>query len=644
MTSEQPRSGLPVEFLCAIAAEASPGSPPIRMATERTRALPEGRARDALLLILLLGAHKSSAPEWMLKAAIESDIRTEGQAHESPSMRLATAALSNPSCSDALREEALRLCSSPQLAVLGRKRCGELLAQAMGTELRRREPHGRPMTPELLEEPSASQVILREPDLHDTVFSAALDLLPQFPPGPRRTESETTEDFLKRHQQHMAAWEAWETMWGRVVELHTDRHRQLVEWAQGSRAFGVIRDHLLGAVPWDVEPSLLEEIAARDLAEFEARRLITRLCRMLRDGLSELEARSLLADELDALDPDGRRYVERFFGDSRSARERGLRAAVYWMEATVDGSWRHILNPADGKTRYGESHAWRAPQELLVVLGQRFAVAAANALDLWEPDPDPDHLSPSPQDVRWIHALLLHLPDVTDEVKDKARAVVQHFREAALPPWARGGYKAQEDHRQLAELCASIERMLDDPAAATRSSALGDPAHVTVRELAGASDEALRDYLARHAGDDDLVEKTLLSFASHSHRPAFAFPEVLAFHSAPETALIRMTTDLRKRLGGGPALREAWTRLVLALPDCPPHLVRALPAWTALTVGGPETVVSVVLTTLGNDDEAWNRFATSPASYTGATAWLRLGDVLDAAATSALWPDPPSST
>jgi hypothetical protein len=34
MTTEEPRSGLPIEFLHAIAAEAGPDSPPIRMAVE----------------------------------------------------------------------------------------------------------------------------------------------------------------------------------------------------------------------------------------------------------------------------------------------------------------------------------------------------------------------------------------------------------------------------------------------------------------------------------------------------------------------------------------------------------------------------------------------------------------------------------
>ncbi|MDO0913066.1 hypothetical protein QQM39_20080 [Streptomyces sp. DT2A-34] len=88
---------------------------------------------------------------------------------------------------------------------------------------------------------------------------------------------------------------------------------------------------------------------------------------------------------------------------------------------------------------------------------------------------------------------------------------------------------------------------------------------------------------------------------------------------------------------------------MLALPGRTPELTRALPAWTALTVGGTsygtahEAVASVVLTTLGSDDEAWSRFAASPVSYAGPTGRLRLGDVLDAAAKGEAWPKLPSA-
>ncbi|WP_269857921.1 hypothetical protein [Streptomyces sp. RPT161] len=646
MTTEEPRSGLPIEFLRTIAAEAGPDSPPIRMAVERTRELPEGHARDDLLLSLLLGALSGSAPDWMLKNAVDSDLGKGTQPHPGSSMTLAAAALAHPSCPDALREEALRRCSVTQLGVLGRERCGEPLAQAIVAELKRRGPHRQPMTPELLERPSAALLILREPDLHDAVFSAALDLLPEFPRLNRADES-GEEDVLARYDRHRAARKAWETMWEHVVTLHTSRHRQLVEWAQDGHTTSVIRKHLLGTIPWDVEPSLLEEIATDDLGAFAVSDLITRLCRLLRDGVSEEEARDRLADEFEVLEPGVRQRIEDFFDDSIDVRKYGLQAAVSWAESAADGSWRYILTPAEAKTRYGEPHTWRASEELLAALGQRFAATAVNALRLWEPDPDPGR--PGPRDLRWIHAMLLHLPYVTEEVKEKARAVIRHVHPRSRSPWEHIGYTAQQDDRRLAELRTAIEGILGDPATASRGSALGEPRQVTVGKLADASDEVLHDYLARHTGDDDLIEKLLLSFASRSYRSKLSFTDVLARHSAPESALLRITADLRRRLGGGPNLREAWARQVLALSDCAPELILALPAWTALTVGGArygtahKIVTSVVLNALGNDDEAWSRFATSPASYAGPTAWLRLGDILDAASKGTAWPKPPNA-
>lgn len=643
MTTDEPRSGLPIEFLLAIAAEASPDSPPIRMALEKARDLPEGTHRDDLLLALLRGALSESAPEWAIKAAIDSGLRKEIQPYEGSPLSLAATALAHPSCPDSLRKEALHGCSVSQLGALGRKHCGETLAAAVVAELKARSPHRQPMSPELLEEPSASQLILREPHLHDTVFLAALDLLPEFPLFSTEDESEE-EDSLDRF---WAAQKAWKGVWEQVVTVHTSRHRQLIDWAPGNRSRTAIRDHLLGTVPWDVEPSLLEEMAAKDLAGFADFELITRLCRMLKDGVSEEEARLRLAAALDALTPKARKRVEEYFDSSADIRDIGLRVAVSWVASRADGSWHHILYPSEAKSRYGRPHTWFASEELLVTLGQRFAATAVKALQLWEPDPDP--LRPSPRDLRWLHAALLHLPHVTEEVKEKARAVVRHVRPSSRSPWEHLDYKTQQDDQRLAELRTAIERILGDPATVSRRSALGGPDQVTARELARASDEVLGDYLTRHAGDDALVELALLSFATSSYRSKPSFSEVLARHSSPEAALARITTDLRKRLGGGPHLREAWTRQVLTLPDLTPELIRALPAWTALTVGGPrygtahEAVASVVLTALGDSDEAWSRFVASPASYSGPTAWLRLGDVLDAAAKGTDWPTPPNS-
>ncbi|MFI8930065.1 hypothetical protein ACIG3E_20580 [Streptomyces sp. NPDC053474] len=646
MTSDEARSGLPIAFLHVIAAEAAPGSPPIRMAAERARELPAGSDRDDLLLALLLGALSDSAPEWMLQAAVDGDLQKETPSYLGPSMRLAAAALDHPSCTDMLREDALRRCSVPQLGILGRERCSEVLARMIVAELQGRGPHGQPMTPELLKEPSAAQLILREAELHDAVFFAALDLLPERP-RPSQIDRSEADGVTGWFDKYMAARDAWESMWEHVVTRHTRRHRQLVTWAEDGMASRVIRRHLLGTVPWDVEPSLLEEVADDDLARFTTSELITRMSRLVRDGVAEQEVRSRFADELDALGSKNRRHVDSIFDDSTDELDYGLRAAVSWVEAAADSTWRYILAPAEAKPRYGEPHTWLASDELLASLGQRFAATAVKALRLWEPDSQPSR--PTPRDLRWVHAMLLHLPHVSEEVKGQARAVVRHIRPRPRGRWELHDFAEQRDGEQLTEIHAAIERILGDPATAARKWALGDPEQVTVADLSRASAEVLLDYLDRHTGNDTLVEKALLSFASYAYRPELSFSDVLARHSTPETALLQITTNLRKHLGGGPPLRETWARQVLALQDCTPELIRALPAWTALTVGGDrysnvrKAVAAVVLSALGDSDEAWARFASSPASYAGPTAWLRLGDVLDAAAHGTGWPKPPGA-
>ncbi|MFI8350374.1 hypothetical protein [Streptomyces sp. NPDC085596] len=643
MTTDEPRSGLPIEFLRTVAAEAGPESPPVRMAVERARELPTGHSRDDLLLTLLRGALSDSAPEWLLKVAVESDLAKETSPYPGPSMSLAAVALAHPECSDSMRKEALRRCSVPQLGGLGHSRCGEALAQAIVAELKSRVPHVSAMTPALLEEPSAPQLILREVDLHDTVFTTALDLLPTDPPLAIEDETDG-DDILARIEEHSAALKAGEAMWKHIVTLHSRRHRQMFEWALDGSMKEAIRNHLLGTVPWEVEPSLLEEVATGHLSKFTVNELITRLCLMLRDGVPPDEVRSRIAHELDALEPLVRRRVE----ETLKVREDHLKyvlSAVSWVESAAAGPWRYLLDPSQA-THYGQPRTWLASEELLIRLGQRFAETAVKALRLWEPDPEPD--SPGPRQLQWVHAMLLHLPHLTDEVREKSKAVVRHVRPRTRSRWDYADLRMQQDDKRLVELRTAIERILADPSTASRESALGDPKQLTVRDLANAPDEALLDYLARHT-DDDLVEKALLSFAWRSYRSGLSFSDVLARHSTPETALLQITMDLRRRLGGGPNLRETWTRDILALPNCTPELVRALPAWSALTVRGARhgvahtTVASTVLAALGNDDDAWSRFATSPASYSGPTAWLRLGDVLKAAAQGEEWPKAPST-
>jgi hypothetical protein len=643
MSNNEHLSGLPIAFLRTIVAEARPDTPPVRMALEKVRSMPSGESRDNLLLDLLRGALSRSAPGWLLEAAVDSELSKARSPYPGAPMPLVAAVLPHPACSDELREKTLRRCSPPQLGSLGHSGCNAVLAKAIAAELRHREPQEQPMTPALLKEPGAAQVILQQTDLHDEVFAAALELLPIHPA--RALKKGELDDPDAWFKQYMAASDAWSDMWKKIVTTHPRRHRQLVVQAPDTGTRNTVRAHLLGTCPWDVEPSLLEETAARDLARFRAYELITRIFRMRRDGLSFDESRSRLTLELDALGPEELQQVERFC-EHADDMAYGLHAAVSWVESAAAESWRYILNPADAPLSYGVARTWQAPATLLAALGRRFADVAVRALHLWEPGSET--LRPRTRQLRWIHAMLLHLPDITEEVKEKTRAVVRHLQPGGNVRWSHTGHDGYQEEQELNRLRVAIERILADSSSTSRQSALGDPKDVTARDLSAATDEVLQEYLDRHA-DDGLIEKALLSFAWRSHRQGISFSDVLARHSAPEEALVQITKDLRRRLGGGPNLREAWASKVLKLPNHTPDLVRALPAWTALTVGGSAygtacaAVASTVLTALGDDDEAWSRFATSPASYAGPNAWLRLGEVLDAAATGAEWPKPPSS-
>ncbi|MEU9178745.1 hypothetical protein AB0C90_18180 [Streptomyces sp. NPDC048550] len=604
--------------------------------------------RDDLVLALLRGALREAAPEWLLQVAIDRDVdrAREDQYHPlGPALELASTALSHTSCTDEQRRDALRRCSVPQLGRLGHANCTKPIARGIVAELRHREPDSQPMTPALLTEPGCAQVVLRQPDLHEDVFAVALDLLPVFPSLQKSGEQ---EDADSSYEAYVAAQRAWETMWAGVVSQHTSRHRQLLSWAADSPADHVIRTHLLGTLPWDVEPGLLEEIAADDLAHFRDCVLVTRVCRMLRDGTSEQEVRAHFADELAAPAAESGRDLERYFSGRPLFRRYGAHAAISWMEHAAKGSWRHILHPTEANSRYGEPHTWRSPNDLLHTLGRRFAEAGLTALMLWELDEEATYGSPT--GLRWVHSTLLHLPTLSDEVATRVRAILKASRPDPYARLRTHDHAAVRRERELSDLRSDIERMIGDPSAATRTYALGDPSSVTVRDLAGAANEVLNGYLTRHEGDDALVEKALLAFASRAHRSKPAFADVLVRHSQPRAALLDITIDLRRRLGGSPQHREAWAREVLSLPDCDPELIRALPAWTVLTIGGESSyrsahkaVTAIVMETLGDDHDAWARFTSSPASYSGPTAWLRLGDVLDASLGGTPWPTPPSS-
>ncbi|MFJ9841630.1 hypothetical protein ACIRYZ_14400 [Kitasatospora sp. NPDC101155] len=639
---------LPVEFLATVAAGADPGSAAARMAAEQARDVADSQQGGPLLAALLARPYRDSAPAWLLQAALANGLRQSESEHEylTGSTSLVVLALIHPDCDPALRADALRRCSDRRLGSLGTADRPADLCAAVADELRKRVPQSPHMTPELLKEPMPAQVVLRTGRLHDAVFEAAVALLPD---GLDRTRLED-EDSGAWSDRIRAAFDSWGRMWSAVLERHSDRHSQLIDRTAGTTANRVIRDQLLGSVPWTVEPELLRQIALDDLSRFGAAMLTTRICGFLQDGSSKEEARQHFAAELSALDETDRRDIEfLYLRDDGFDTDWGTDSAVSWVSHAADGRWRLVLNPAEAKPAYGDPHTWRSHPDELADLGRHFAETAVQALRTWKPK-DLYGISTA-SDLRWVRDMLVHLPKLSPAVEATVRLVIRDGRRGRSGPQSYD-YKSQEDRRQFDELLDAITRIVADPAPqppATRRTALGNPEEVTVRSLSAVTSEVLDAYLDRHAGDDALVEKALLSFAWHAHRSDPLFASVLARHSDPHRTVHGLTHELRRRLGGGPSNREAWAREILALPDCPSETILALPAWTALKARGHHyngthpTVIALVEAALGDDLHAWQRFADSPISNSGPNAWLRLGDILTAAADGTAWPKPPGS-
>ncbi|MFD0632369.1 hypothetical protein [Catenulispora yoronensis] len=637
-------SGLPIEFVTAVAAQAAATSAAAFFAADQARAAAKGRDGERLLSALLAGPFQESAPTWLLEEAIARGLGEGDPQWAGSGIELAASALTHPDCAEDTRARALQKCTEIQLAHFGTTRRPTILAEASAAELRRRSPTPVPMTRELLTQPTPPQLVLRNERLTDVVFDAAFELLPTRPERRKDADLDSREEY----KQYQDRFDAWETMWKGVLQHHPERHRSIVERTENGPANHIIRHLLQGALPWTVEPALLRELASANLDRFHAAILTTQLCRALRAGLSREDARKEFADRIDALPEDDRQWVTVFLDKEEFDPELGCQETADWASSAAENQWRLLLNPTKAKPGYGgDPYTWRTDAEDLADLGRCFAETVLPALEMWEPD----RYGPINRaaQLRWVADVLTHLPEVTETVKAAVRPIVADARKGRNQ---RGSYShgSYEDRNQLDALITNIEKIIADPApaVAARRSALGDPAHVSVRDMTTVPASTLADYLLRHAGNDELVEKALLAIASsNTYPPRADFAEVLNQHSDPRQAIHTLTYNLRRRLGGNPPAREAWTREVLALPSIDAETIRALPAWTALKIGGghigrahPE-IVDFVTETLGEDTSAWQRLAQSPISYTGPNAWLRLGDVLDCAQSGAPWPAPP---
>jgi hypothetical protein len=628
-----------------------PNDPVVHLAAHQVR-LAQPHEQSALVEALLSGPFSQDASPWLLETAVEAGLGTEGESSgvgRRPG--LVTTALEHPSCTASLREQTLRRCTIEQLSSLGTPRAGARLAALVAAELRARSGAPLPMTPHLLQDPTPAQTVLRQGPLHTLVFEAARDTLPTEPDLDRMGEDSDADGMWKQYKQ---AYDAWRSMWRQVLDHHPHCHRELIVWAADAGADadaeGLIRDELLGSLPWAVEPALLAELAKADLDHFSFEVLLARGCRMLRAGSDEQQVLEHFATDLSAVTDDKQTLFHHVLSrKSSTLLDMGCHAPITWAQRAAVGTWRHILNPTQAKDGHRPVQ-WQASAALLTDLASQFAEAAARALPYWEPMDR--YRGITAREVTWVRDMVLRLPTITEDVRAGVGPIVRDAHERLS--YRHPGLQPRHDERsEIQESLNTIERVLADPAPATdvdhRRTALGAPDEVTVRDLARLQTQALSDYLTRHAGNDSLVEKALLSCAASGYRSRDDFDNVLRRHSCPDTVLLRLTERLRTRLGGGPSWREAWTQLVLGRTGADPALVRALPAWTALRARGDyhatahAAVVTAVREALGSDQEAWDRFAACPATHSGPTAWLRLGDLLDAAATGSPWPKPPGS-
>ncbi len=558
--------------------------------------------------------------------------------------RLAIAALDNPSCPDEVRTHLLSEVDDGLLALLGWAQAGGPLPRAVVDELRSRCEHVPAMVPELLDAPTAAQRVLSFTPLNDEVFRAALELLPKAPDRSGR-EGESIDLRLSRIE---AAHSAWNTMWHRTLASQPERHREILDWATGTAAEQRVRNALLSDLPWDVEPELLTELAEYDLQRLPAVLLSARAARMRLDGSTTDEVRERLAAEISEHGEKRLHLLDLALEDDQFYVRMVLDEPVNWVEQRVTKNWKHILHPNEATDRFGRHRTWRTSAETLTELGRRFATAAVQVIPYWQEAYD--RSSERPDSLRWLRETLTRFPGITPELRTSVRPII---RAAQAPfradgqPWNRRPEPAPTD--RLREDLSAIRELLAEPdePSELEETPLGTPDRVSRQDLARLPTDELNRYLDSHPGDDALVEKALLSLAGATFNGRKIFSDVLERHAEPEAALLRLTWDLRRRLGGGPHLRHGWAELVLSLPDVRDEVVRALPLWSALRVRGGHyreghpAVASVVREALGSNVTAWKRFAANPGANSGDNAWLRLGDVLDTAVVGTAWPTAP---
>ena len=614
---------LPTTFTRAIVLGAAPGSAGAHFAADQARKMPPGSQRAELLGVLLNGPNKTSAPKWMLEAAVHEGLSEADHYYQPRQFELCIQALTHPECPAQLISSILRDCTETQLARMGQSRHMRALAGAAANELRRRSAEPQPLKRGL---PTPAQIVLRIDSLDDAMFDAAISLLP--------TEPEREQDRP-----------AWRGMWTAVLQNHPERHRQLLDHDTNSE---LIRRCLISDLPWKVEPRLLRRLAREDLARFDAHLVVAKASRMRRDGTSSATVRKQFAAEIAALEDPLRQELDSYLEDLNGQLRLGCQAAATWVSKAVREDWRYVLNPAEAKSNFREPEKWHATPEDLAQIARMFAQRTVIALEMWESNPRMP--VSEPWELTWAIEVLKHLVWIPEQAKAAVGSLVADA-DLGRRNSIEKGKRSHESLRQFDSAIKELAGLVAEPAQTVSDSDLPreSPEVVTVRQLAAIKLEQLLRYLQLHPGIDELVEKALMAAVWGGYVSQSEFCAIMSRHSEPRRAILEITHALRARLGGGPRYREYWARLVLELPECDREIIRALPAWAVVTSrGGPEISMhpdstDAVFDGLGENHDAWKRFDSSPIAYSGPAAWLRLGDILDSARTGAKWPEPPAA-
>jgi hypothetical protein len=620
---------LPTRLLHALLAGTNPDHPLVGIAVDRVlraESLGSYAAETALATELLSRVYAAgSTPLALLHAALATD--------DNDLVRLA---LTHPDLPEVDRDRWLTAAEPKRLAEVARHPEGAPIAGLIAAEVARRTPAARKMIDVLDAEPGVAEQILLAGPVAIGLLDTAIDLLPQPPLGEElraaldarlrrwRAEDNDTGERGRSDQDPSKVFEAndaFDDLLARILTVQQPHHAHLSDPARphGERAARM----LLTELPWLLDDELLDELAARQLDELERR---IAACDDHTEGGADVawqavmkfpfEFRHLVNEEL----PEALRIPH---AGAHRNRGRGAQAGPGWRGWASDSGHRRQL-VARLAQLVASTLPWLAASGTMIIDEKELTGVYCTLA-----------LHPAPPDEARVAA---------EQLADAARARGRSRR------WStddRSGIYLQALAPLLSAprprhygASAAAGRLVDD---VSRPSAR--PTLKTLRQL---NVDQLRTVVDRRAGDDELVELALLAGSGTNHAEP---DQLLEAHSDPGGALLALTRELRRRLGGNPEDRCRWVRFMLRSRWCTEEVVAALPAHAAMAVvteygaparqEQPNLIVTMIQARLGDHDDAWQRFAANPATKTGEGAWLRLGELLDAAVGGGPWPAPP---